>query len=177
MLKLLQGKFVKKLSEIKVHLSRVLKIIVIVFFVVACADPPGVQVGDDIVVGAVISSDFVSLSTWESDRKSLWVRGVANRGDKLVTMIDADSGEFVGSVVVDSRRRWRYAKSYRDLSEVPCRLSVSSASLNTIVDVAKTPGNCQIVSSAPNSPPNGTIVNPSNNFSIRAGEKVFFSAT
>ena len=166
-----------KLSRIRKSLYRAATLLSGFLFIVACADPPGLQEGDDVVVGAVISSNFVSLATWEVDRQSVWVRGVANRGDKIVTMTNADSGELFGSVVVDSRRRWRFAKSFSNPILVPCRLNVSSASLQAIVDVSNSPGNCNGGVSTNNSPPNGTIVNPSSDFAIRAGEKVFFSAT
>lgn len=166
-----------KLSRIRKSFYRAAILFSGFLFIVACADPPGLQEGDDVVVGAVISSNFVSLASWEADRDSLWVRGVANRGDKIITMANADTGAIVGTASVDSRRRWRFAKSFSNPVLVPCRLSVSTSSLQSIVDVSNSPGNCNGGVSTTNSPPNGTIVNPSSDFAIRAGEKVFFSAT
>ncbi|MDH5547612.1 MAG: PKD domain-containing protein [Gammaproteobacteria bacterium] len=153
----------------------------------ACAKPPGNdgellsgESGEeqvDVVRAAVLTTNFVTRAQWRADRSRLIVSGNANAGDASVDVLNADSGLYVGTAVVDSRMQWRLSKTINQNTDVPCKVRAKSRSLEFSLVVAGAPANCSGAVVVSNSPPNGTILQPSTNLAINAGETVFFSGT
>ncbi len=92
----------------------------------------------------------IDSASWRVSKDKLKVKGKLAPKGTVITVTDADSGEFLGTAVANKRNIWRLAVVL--LSEVPCSVKAETSGSADILAVEDVPADCGADAGTPTVP-------------------------